>query len=91
MGVVYDELFISTMKEISVCKKAIKKLSKTLNDMELKHNMATAEFIVRLREGKMRDETDYAKWHDSFVGLNSWEERLREFEEILRSAEKMCE
>ncbi len=84
MGVVYDELFISTMKEISVCKNVIKKLSKTVNDMELKHNLTTAEFIERLREGSMGDSVDFVKWHDSIVGLKSWEERLKEFEKILR-------
>lgn len=91
MGVVYDELLIATMKEMNVCKKAIKKLSGTLNDMETKYNLTTAEFIERFENGRMRDEKDHIKWHDSYSGLKAWEQRLRELEEIIENAGKVCE
>jgi hypothetical protein len=84
MGVVYDELLIATMKEMNVCRKAIMRLSKALADMEIKYDMSTAEFIERFTDGRMGDGKDYVKWHNSFAGLKNWEQRLREFEQILR-------
>lgn len=89
MGVVYDELFIAAMKEMNVCRNTIKRLSKALADMELKYDMSTAEFMERFRGGKMGDGKDYEKWHDSFVGLKTWEQRLKEFEEILGNASEI--
>ncbi len=89
MVVVYDELFISTMKEINVCKKAIRRLSKTLSDLETKYDLTTAEFIERFNDGRMRAEKEYIKWHDSFMGLKNWQQRLKEFEEILANASKI--
>ena len=88
MAVVYDEVFISTMKEINVCKGAIKKLSRTLADMEKKYGMATAEFMEGLGRGQMRCTRDYKRWHDSYAGLMDWEQRLKEFQEILENAAK---
>ncbi len=88
MGVVYDELFISTMKEINVCKGAIRRLSGTLNDMERKYNLTTAEFMDKYDSGKMEDGRDFKEWHDSFIGLKSWQQRLKEFEEILGNAKR---
>ncbi len=84
MGVVYDELSISTMREISVCRKKIKKLTRNLEDMERKYHLSTAEFVRRFSEGSMRDHKDYVAWHDSYEGLKNWEERLRGFHEILQ-------
>ncbi len=84
MGVVYDELFISTMKEIDVCKKAIRRLSKTLSDMETKYNLTTAEFMERFKDGRMGKEKEHMEWHDSYAGLKNWQQRLKEFERILQ-------
>jgi hypothetical protein len=81
--VVYDELYISTMREIHVCRMKIEKMTAMIKDMERKYNLKTAEFIERFDEGGMRDSEDYTAWHDSYEGLKNWEERLREFHEIL--------
>jgi hypothetical protein len=85
MAVVYDELYISTMREISVCRKKIGKLKKDLGKMERNYGMTTEEFIRRFGEGGMRDHDDFSVWHDCYVGLKNWEERLRGYHEILES------
>jgi hypothetical protein len=84
MAVVYDELYISTMREISVCRKKIGKLRRILDDMERKYQLSTSEFIRKFTEGAMRDHKDYLAWYDSYQGLGNWEERLKGFHEILR-------
>ncbi len=88
MGVVYDELFISTMKEINVCKKAIRKLSRTLAGMETKYGLTTAEFIENFNDGRTVEEKDHVKWRDSFTGLKNWQQRIKELEQILRDGTK---
>jgi hypothetical protein len=88
MGVVYDELYISTMREMDVCRKSIKRLSKTLEDLERKYNLTTDIFIQRFRDGSMKDEEDYRVWHSSYAGLKNWEKKLKEFHEILLNAKE---
>ena len=88
MGVVYDEVFISTMKEINVCKNEIRKLSKVAYDMETKYNLSTVEFMERFNSGTMGEGKDYREWYDSYAGLKGWEQRLKEFQEILENAAK---
>ena len=88
MGVVYDELYISTMREIEVCKKSMRRHSKILENMEKKYSLTTDLFIQRLRDGTVKDEGDYRVWHSSYVGLKSWEEKLKGFHEILLNAKE---
>lgn len=83
MSVVYDEVYISTMREINVCKKEIKRLSKSLAGMERKYNLSNAEVIERFNGDSMREKGDYAEWNACYAGLKKWEERLNEFQEIL--------
>lgn len=84
MGVVYDELFIATMKEIDVCRGAIGRLSKVMADMEKKYGMTTEKFLKEFSDGRIGGGEDYTKWHDSFLGLKNWEDRMKEHERILR-------
>ncbi len=88
MGIVYDELFISTMKEIDVCKRAIKRSAGILNDLERKYNLTTVEFMEKINGGKMEKDKDFKIWSDSVEGLKSWQERLKELEEILANAKR---
>ena len=85
MAVVYDEVYISIMREIRVCRKKIEKLKKDLGEMERKYWIGTEEFIRRFGEGGMREHKDFSVWHDRYEGLKNWEERLRGFHEILES------
>jgi len=83
MAVVYDELYISTMREIQVCRKNIKKLTALIRDLERKYNLTTSEFIGSSGEAVKGNSKDYAAWRESYEGLKNWEGRLREFNEIL--------
>ena len=83
MAVVYDEFYISTMREISVCRRNIGKLTKTLEKLERKYGRKTPEFIKGSGGEGAGDGSDDRVWRDTYQGLKRWEERLREFTEIL--------
>ena len=87
MGVVYDELYISTMREMDVCAGVILKLERVIRDMEIKYNLKTPEFIGRFNRGGMEDNKDFIEWHGSYERLKHWEGRLKEFKDILRNAQ----
>lgn len=84
MSVVYDEFYISTMREMDVCKKNIKKMQQAVNDMESKYNLMTAEFIEQFNNGVLEDREDYRVWHASYEGLRNWLKRLEEFKNTLQ-------
>ncbi len=85
MAVEYDELYISTMREVQVCRKNIKRLTALIREMEGKYNLTTAEFIGGSGETVKSDSRDYAVWHECREGLKNWERRLKEFNEILET------
>jgi hypothetical protein len=86
MGVVYDELAISTMREMDVCVRAIRKLETVIADMERKYHLKTPEFMERFNKGGMEDNTDFINWHASYESLKRWEGRLKDFNDILKNA-----
>lgn len=83
MALVYDEVYISTMREIEVCRKNIKRLTALISEMERRYNLTTPEFIGGSGEVVTGDSKDCAVWRESYEGLENWERRLREFNEIL--------
>ncbi len=86
MGVTYDEVFISTKREITVCEESIRKLREDLAEMERRYQLGTREFIERFRTGEMSGDTnrDYRDWYAGYRGLKDWEERLKGYREILK-------
>jgi len=86
MGMVYDELYISTMREMDVCASTIRKLEKVIGDMEKKYNLKTPEFVERFSKGGMEHNKDFVEWHASYEGLKHWEGRLKDFKDILQNA-----
>ena len=85
MSVPYDELFISTRREIGVCESAIRKLRRILEDMEGRYRFDTQEFIGKLGRGELRENEDFLLWRESSEGLKNWEERLEGLREILKN------
>lgn len=84
MAVEYDEIYIAAMKEIDVCEKAIRNLSKTVEDMERRYGISSEEFMERFGGCGLINNKDYMEWHDSFMGLNSWKAKLKEFQKMLK-------
>jgi len=86
MGVVYDELYISTMREMDICASAIRKLGREIGNMERKYHLETSEFMERFTKGGMEKNNDFITWHASYERLKRLEGRLKEFKEILQNA-----
>ncbi len=83
MAVTYDELYISTMREINVCRKSIERLKKTIEHMEEKYCLKTRQFVAQFEEGGMKGHKEFVLWYESHAAMKKWEESLREFNEIL--------
>jgi len=81
----YDEVFISTKREIAVCEEKIRKLRGGLAEMERKYRLSTREFLERFTAGEMSGDAnrDYRDWYAGYRGLRDWEERLEGYREIL--------
>jgi hypothetical protein len=83
MGVVYDEVYITTRREIHLCEKAIERLKRKVAALEKKHAMTTADFAARFAAGELGKCGDFVLWHEAQVGIEGWGKRLRELEETL--------
>jgi len=86
VGVVYDELYISTMREMDVCTGVIRQMEKIIGDMEKRYHLKTSEFMERFTKGGMENNNDFVTWHASYERLKHWEGRLKDFEAVLQNA-----
>lgn len=84
MGVLYDEVYISTMREIKVCENTTKKLEKNLDEMERRYSMKTEEFLKRFGQGSIESNKDFVLWHGMYESLLLEEKRMAEFKEIMQ-------
>ena len=81
-----DEYGISLSREIDVCRGIIRKAEKTLSAMEGKYRLSTEEFIEGFRSGKLTGSNeDYTTWINAHETLCRWNEKMREYQKILRS------
>ena len=79
-------------RELSVCRNTIKRIKKTLELMEQKHNRTTEAFMEELRSGRLREnvdlEDDYEAWKNSYESLRKWEDLKQQYTEACRTGEK---
>ncbi|MDA8078007.1 MAG: hypothetical protein M0Z79_03605 [Nitrospiraceae bacterium] len=87
MEVPYDEIYISTMREMDVCRDRIRKCEQVIAEMERARGITTEEFLRLHAAGGMTGDTDYVRWYECSEGLRNWKERLQGFEEILKKRE----
>jgi hypothetical protein len=83
-----DEYEISLAREVTVCKNIIAKISGELSLLEKKHGMITADFIMKAREGGGLDFADSARWLQEYDALQTWQQRLHEYEEALQAVKR---
>jgi hypothetical protein len=78
-----DEYEISLSRELAVCKKAIRKLQKSLHVMERRYNTTSDEFVrVYPSDQFPSGNKDFTSWISNYEALRRWEQRKGEFEEI---------
>jgi hypothetical protein len=85
MAITYDEVWITTGREIKVCEDAIKAYRKELRSFEERYRISTEEFINNSGTGKEAKvtEKDRKKWYELYLGLKRTEERLKGLQAFL--------
>ncbi|MBF0497766.1 MAG: hypothetical protein HQK58_14520 [Deltaproteobacteria bacterium] len=76
-----DEYEISIGREISLCRRVVKQLTKALDDREKKHGMTTEAFLLTPeQDGLAKQKRDFRKWRDDHEELQKWQKMLSEYE-----------
>jgi hypothetical protein len=78
-----DEYEISLSREVGVCDSAIRKCRRILGSMEARHGMTTAEFLERVRLGRLPATPDFTEWQKSIKKLRYWTETRSEYQGLL--------
>jgi hypothetical protein len=79
----YDEIRISTRREIAICRGWIKKLETLIETMGKKYNTTSADFLTDL-DPRNPPDGQMTRWHDSCCTLKRWKERLSAHLQILQ-------
>ncbi len=79
----YDEIRITTRREIEICLRAIKKLEKLLIAMEKKHSITSIEFLQNFDPETAQSGEEKVRWYQSCIALQRWKERLAEHQWIM--------
>lgn len=82
MGVPYDEIYISTRREIEVCRDKIRELQSAAAGIERRSGMTPAEYGERCAAGEASGE-EAERWRECRAGIASWKERLKALEDTL--------
>ena len=83
MSLPYDEIYISTRREIRVCEDAIRELTRKIEAFSARHSMSTQEALAEHEKCGLRCSADLAQWRECAAGVRNWEERLRGLRAIL--------
>lgn len=83
MSLEYDEIRITTRREIAICRQAIKKLETVLAGMEKKHRTASADFLKDFDPNITKATSEMIEWYESCCALQRWKERLVEHRRIM--------
>jgi hypothetical protein len=84
MAIEYDEIRITTRREINVCEGAIRKLEKQIGAMEKKHKTTSADFLREFYPLATPPKGELTRWHDSCYALERWKERLSAHRQIMK-------
>jgi len=84
-----DEYEISLSRELGVCRNTMKRIRKTLELLEQKHQRTSKAFMEDVRTGKLKNDPDlkedYDAWQSSYESLKKWEELEKEYVVIFNS------
>jgi hypothetical protein len=82
---------ISLSRDLSVCRSTIKRIHKTLELLEQKHNLTTEAFMEEVRTGRLREDPDlkddHEAWKSSCESLKKWEELEKQYVEMYKTHE----
>lgn len=90
MSITYDEVYISTIREIKICKDYIKKYEKEISKLEKKLGINVNDAIAKYQKLYMNNKTKTSadgqlkKIYDLKLALEKEKKRLKELEELLK-------
>jgi hypothetical protein len=80
-----DEYEISIGREISLCRKLIRRLKSSIQKREKQYGISTEGFLKGLNQGRLAETNpDFLNWSKDYQELRSWERMLGEYEEELK-------
>lgn len=71
--------------ELSMVKRELKQVEKTLSDFEKHHKMSSDEFYKKFSAGKLGDDREYIKWYAYKDTHNKLMDRLKEIERLVHA------
>jgi hypothetical protein len=81
-----DEYEISLGREVSLCRRMIKRLRDALSEREKQYGMTTEAFFAVLEEGRSAGESRiFRSWQEDHKELQIWQQRLSDYEKVLQS------
>lgn len=79
MAITYDEVWISTMREINICKDYIRSYEKKIRSLEKELGIKASQ----LNENMFKDKK-IKKLYETKLALEREQKRLKELEELLK-------
>ena len=80
-----DEYEISLGREITLCRKMVRRLQDALEKREKHSGMTTAAFLHALEGGGLAGQHSLEGWNKEYQELLYWQKLLTEYEEALES------
>ncbi len=84
MTMEYDEIRITTRREIVICEKAIKRLEKVVEGMEAKYTLSSSRFLRDFDPLTSPVNGEFIEWYDSCLALQRCKERLSAHWQIMK-------
>ena len=81
--VVYDEIRITTRREINICRRAIRDLEKVIRGLEEKYHCVGAAVFDDAALPAGIGAADLSRWRNSRLALNRCRDRLQEHLRIM--------
>ncbi len=84
-----DEYEISIGREISLCRKMVRRLQEALARREKQYGMTTEAFLQALEDGCRSEKPPIQSWNQEYQELQYWQKILSEYEEALESLKRL--
>jgi hypothetical protein len=80
-----DEYEISLGREITLCRKRVRQLTKAIERREKECAMTTAAFLQALEAGDVSDQPSLKGWDQEYQELQYWQKMLADYEAARQS------
>ncbi len=82
MAIIYDEVWITSSREVQVCLDAIKAYEKELKELEDRYSIKGNELLLKIEDGYVPSGPE-ARWYETHLGLLRTRERLEGLKRFL--------